>query len=42
MGDQENTGQVIGYTRDATTGALTLIGGTSTANGEARAIGIVR
>jgi 6-phosphogluconolactonase len=42
MGDQENTGQVIGYTRDATTGALTAIGGTTTANGEALAIAIVR
>ena len=31
MGDQENTGQVIGYTRDMTTGALTIIGGTTTA-----------
>lgn len=42
MGDQENTGQVVGYTRDMTTGALTLIGGTTTANGTARAIAIVR
>ena len=42
MGDQENTGQVVGYTRDTTTGALTLIGNTTTANGEALAIGIVR
>jgi hypothetical protein len=42
MGDQENTGQVIGYTREMTTGALTLIGNTSTANGKARAVAIVR
>jgi len=42
MGDQENTGQVVGYTRDMNTGALTLIGGTTTANGTARAIAIVR
>ena len=42
MGDQENTGQVIGYTRDMTTGALTPIGGTTTANGEALAVAIVR
>ncbi len=42
MGDQENTGQVVGYTRNTTTGALTLIGNTTTANGEALAIGIIR
>ncbi len=42
MGDQENTGQIIGYTRDMTTGALTLIGGTTTAGGTARAIAIIR
>ena len=42
VGDNENTGQVIGYTRDATTGALTLIGNTTTAIGAARAIGIIR
>ncbi len=42
MGDQENTGQVIGYTRDMTTGALTLIGGTTTANAKALAVAIVR
>ena len=42
MGDAENTGQVIGYTRDATTGALTPIGGTTTANGQALAIAVVR
>jgi len=42
VGDNEVTGQVIGYTRDATTGALTLIGNTTTAIGAARAIGIIR
>jgi hypothetical protein len=42
MGDQENTGQVVGYTRDMTTGALTLIGNTTTANGKALAVAIVR
>jgi 6-phosphogluconolactonase (cycloisomerase 2 family) len=42
VGDNQNTGQVIGYTRDATTGALTLIGNTTTAIGAARAIGIIR
>jgi 6-phosphogluconolactonase (cycloisomerase 2 family) len=42
MGDQENTGQVVGYTRDTTTGALTLIGNTTTANGKALAIAIIR
>ena len=42
MGDQENTGQIIGYTRDMTTGALTLIGNTTTASGAARAIAIIR
>lgn len=42
VGDTENTGQVIGYTRDATTGALTLIGNTTTANGAARAVAIIR
>jgi 6-phosphogluconolactonase (cycloisomerase 2 family) len=42
VGDHENTGQVIGYTRDATTGALTLIGNTTTADASARAIGIIR
>jgi 6-phosphogluconolactonase (cycloisomerase 2 family) len=42
VGDNEDTGQVIGYTRDATTGALTLIGNTTTADASARAIGIIR
>lgn len=42
MGDQENTGQIIGYTRDMTTGDLTLIGGTTTGGGTARAIAIIR
>ena len=42
LGDQELTGQVLGFTRDATTGTLTLIGNTSTAQGFAMAIGIVR
>jgi 6-phosphogluconolactonase (cycloisomerase 2 family) len=42
FGDQEGTGQVIGYTRDMTTGALTLIGNTSTANGNAHAVAIIR
>ena len=42
LGDQGNTGNVIGFTRDMTTGALTLIGNTTTANGKARAVGIVR
>lgn len=42
MGDQEGTGQVIGYTRDMNTGALTLIGNTSTANGNAHAVAIIR
>lgn len=42
MGDQEGTGQVLGFTRDPVTGALTLIGNTTTANGKALAIGIVR
>lgn len=42
VGDHENTGRVIGYTRDSTTGALTLIGNTTTADASARAIGIIR
>ena len=42
MGDQENTGTVVGYTRDMTTGALTAIGNTTTANGKALAIAIIR
>ena len=41
MGDQGNTGQVIGYARDMTTGALTLIGNTSTANSDAQAVAII-
>ena len=35
-------GTIFGYTRDATTGALTLVGNTTTANGAALAVGIVR
>lgn len=42
MGDQEVSGQVVGYTRDMTTGDLTLIGGTTTANGTAMAVAIIR
>jgi hypothetical protein len=42
VGDNDGTGQVIGYTRDMTAGALTLIGNTTTAIGAARAIGIIR
>jgi hypothetical protein len=42
IGDSDNTGQVVGYSRDATTGALTSIGNTDTANGVAHAIGIIR
>jgi Lactonase, 7-bladed beta-propeller len=42
LGDNDNTGQVVGYSRDATTGTLTSIGNTDTANGEAHAIGIIR
>lgn len=42
MGDQQNTGQVVAYSRDTTTGAVTPIGNTTTANGLALAIGIVR
>jgi 6-phosphogluconolactonase (cycloisomerase 2 family) len=42
MGDQENTGQVIGYSRDMTSGALTLIGNTTTANSNAHAVAIIR
>jgi len=41
VGDNEDTGQVIGYTRDTTTGALTLIGNTTTANGAAPAVAII-
>ena len=42
MGDQGNNGQVIGYARDMTTGALTLIGNTSTAKSDAQAVAIIR
>jgi 6-phosphogluconolactonase (cycloisomerase 2 family) len=42
VADEDGTGQVIGYTRDMTTGALTLIGNTDTANNQVQAIGIVR
>jgi 6-phosphogluconolactonase (cycloisomerase 2 family) len=42
LGDSDNTGQVVGYSRDATSGALTSIGNTDTDNGEAHAIGIIR
>jgi 6-phosphogluconolactonase (cycloisomerase 2 family) len=42
VGDNQATGQVIGYTRDMTTGALTLIGNTTTAIGAAPAIGLIR
>ncbi len=41
MGDEQNTGQVIGYTRDTTTGALTWIGNTSTANSDAQTVAII-
>lgn len=41
-GDMESTGNVIGFTRDSTTGALTLIGNTVTANNKAIAIGVIR
>lgn len=42
MGDEQNTGQVIGYARDTTTGALTWIGNTSTANSDAQTVAIIR
>jgi 6-phosphogluconolactonase (cycloisomerase 2 family) len=48
MGDEDNSGQIVGYLRDMTTGALIPIGGsttasgTTTANGKARAVAIVR
>ncbi len=42
LGDSDNTGQVVGYSRDATTGLLTSIGNTSTAHGVAHAVGIIR
>jgi 6-phosphogluconolactonase (cycloisomerase 2 family) len=44
VADQDKTGGVIGFTRDASTGALTQIGTTATitANSEPLAIGIVR
>jgi uncharacterized protein YfaP (DUF2135 family) len=41
-GDQEGSGDVIGYTRDLVTGVLTLIGNTTTANAQARAVAIIR
>jgi 6-phosphogluconolactonase (cycloisomerase 2 family) len=42
IGDVEGTGQVVGYSRDQNTGALALIGNTTTANNAALAIGIIR
>jgi 6-phosphogluconolactonase (cycloisomerase 2 family) len=48
MGDEDNSGQIVGYLRDRTSGALSPIGGsttasgTTTANGKARAVAIVR
>ena len=42
LGDPYGSGQVIGYTRDMTTGALTLIGNTATAGNRAIAVGIIR
>ena len=42
IGDPFGSGQVIGYTRDMTTGALTPIGNTTTAGNRAIAVGIIR
>ena len=42
LGDSDNTGQVVAYSRDATTGALTPIANATTANGVAHAVGIIR
>jgi 6-phosphogluconolactonase (cycloisomerase 2 family) len=42
LGDPIGSGQVIGYTRDLTTGALTPIGNTATAGNRAIAVGIIR
>ena len=42
LADPLGSGQVIGYTRDMTTGALTAIGNTTTAGHQPIAVGIVR
>ncbi len=42
LADPFGSGQVIGYTRDMTTGALTAIGNTTTAGNRPIAVGIIR
>jgi 6-phosphogluconolactonase len=42
LADPEGTGEVLGFTRDQTTGALTPIGPTTTANGSALGVNIIR
>jgi 6-phosphogluconolactonase (cycloisomerase 2 family) len=42
LADPFGTGQVIGYTRDMTTGELTAIGNTTTAGNRPFAVGIIR
>ena len=42
LGDPESTGKIIAFTRDMTTGLLTAIAPTATANAKALAVGIIR